>query len=312
MLRIHGPVAGVALALFACLWGVATATAASPRFLVKPIATFTEPTYVTGPPSGRRLFVVERRGRIRIVRRGKVLRRPFLDMSKTTMTALQRGLFSMAFAPDYARSGRFYVEYVRGPGDTVQLDEFRRSASDPNRAAPSSRRHVLNVGHGGDYHHGGQLQFGPDGYLYMSTGVSEHPEWGQDLGNLHGKILRIDPRAAGDRPYTVPAGNPFAFTAGARPEIWAYGMRNPWRFSFDRRTGDFVLGDVGADTAEEVDFLKRGISGANFGFPIFEGRRQMIPGAVPPHYVAPVIQHLHHPHPYCAVTGGYVVRDRGM
>ena len=218
----------------------------------------------------------------------------------------------MAFAPDYARTGRFYVMYA-ATDDTVQLDEFQRS-DNPDRARMTSRRPVLNVGLAGPYHHGGQLQFGPDGLLYISTGVSSYPRLAQDLSDLHGKILRIDPRAAAGQPYTVPADNPFVAVAGARSEIWALGLRNPWRFSFDRVTGDLAIGDVGEGTAEEINFVARtDPPGVNFGFDIFEGTQQMLAGATPPRYMPPVIEHRHNqPRTRCGAIGGYVVRDRRL
>jgi glucose/arabinose dehydrogenase len=290
------------------------ASAGAARYQTPLVGQFLDPTYVTTPPKGKgRLFVVERRGVVHAVRHGKVIRRPFLDIHGSTMesAADQRGMFSMAFAPDYSHSRRLYVMYVH-TGDVVVVDEFRRSKKSAWRTARGSRRRVLTIGHGGIFHHGGQLQFGRDRMLYVSTGVGDHPESAQDMGDLHGKILRVDPRPSHGRPYTVPPSNPFAFTAGVRPEIWASGLRNPWRFSFDRRTGDIAIGDVGVDHYEEVDFRKAGApAGANFGFPIFEGRHRLEPGAVPARYAPPVIEHRHTAG-YCAVMGGYVVRDRSL
>lgn len=300
------------LAVLALAVHVAPAQAA-PRYVAVQIAKFSQSNYVTAAPGDdRRIFVVSQPGRIHVLRDGKPLKRPFLDITGRVDSAQQRGLLGMAFAPDYARSRRFYVVYVT-KADTVQLDEMRRARRSPNRAA-RTRRAVLNAGHAGDFHHGGHLAFGPDGLLFMSTGVSDRPALAQDLGDLHGKLLRIDPRTAG-APYRVPPDNPFVGVSGARPEIWAYGLRNPWRFSFDRRTGDLALGDVGEHAQEEIDFLPRGSGGgANFGFNVFEGSAQMIPGPLPERYVPPVISHGHRQayNGICAVIGGYVVRDRRL
>jgi glucose/arabinose dehydrogenase len=288
--------AAVAVSAAVALLSLA-ASASAARYPTEIVGTFKDPTYVATPPTGRdRLFVVERRGVIRVVRRGKIQKRPFLDLRGATMDAAedQRGMFSLAFAPDYARTRRFYVMYVR-TGDVVEVDEFRRWKSNASRAVRGSRRRVLSIGNAGPFHHGGQLQFGPDGLLYVSTGVGDHPAWARDQHNLHGKILRIDPRKA-----------------GARPEVWASGLRNPWRFSFDRTSGDMAIGDVGVNSYEEVDYLPAGAApGANFGFPVFEGRHRMSTAPTPAHYVAPVIEHSHDDG-YCAVMGGYVVRDRAL
>ena len=288
------------------------AAGAEARVGTQRIGKFKDPVYVATPPKGGGLYVVERAGRIRVVRRGKLLRLPFLDIARDVMATEQRGLLSIAFAPDYARSGRFYAIYTAND-DTVRVDGFRRSAN-AYRAARASRRPLLNIGRAGPFHHGGQLQFGPDGMLYVSTGVSDDAGLAQDLGDLHGKLLRIDPRPSGELPYSIPPGNPFAGTAGARPEVWAYGLRNPWRFSFDRVTGDLALGDVGEATAEEVDFLPRGAAaGANFGFDVLEGDAKLLPGPVPAGYVAPAILHRHRAkRRACAVIGGYTVRDRSL
>jgi glucose/arabinose dehydrogenase len=247
------------------------------------VASFAGATYVTAPPKAKgRLFVTTRDGRIWQIRHGKVVKRPFLDIRKRVMFSDQRGLLSMAFAPDYARSHRFYVFYVTRK-DTVQIDEWRGK----------HRRKVLNAGAGGEFHHGGQLQFGPDGDLWISTGIGDDPSRSQDPADLHGKLLRIDPTAE-----------------GAKPEIWASGLRNPWRFSFDRKTGDLVIGDVGEKTAEEVDYLPADTpAGSNFGFDLFEGNEGS--GPAPASYVPPLVEHLHKDG-FCAVMGGYVVRDKSL
>jgi glucose/arabinose dehydrogenase len=311
----RGLVAALAAVLATALAPSGAFAAAKTHLVLRKLATFKEPAFVTQPPKASpngRLFVVVRAGRIWIVRNGKVDKQPFLDIRSQVMTTFQRGLFSMAFAPDYATSGHFYIEYVHGPDDTVQLDEFTRSASDPNRADPASQRHVLNVGHAGNFHHGGTVMFGPDGYLYVSTGVDDNGALAQRLDDLHGKILRIDPRASGGQPYTVPPDNPFVGRSDAAPEVWAYGLRNPWRFSFDRLTGDMAIGDVGEHSYEEVDFIPHGTpAGENFGYPIYEGNWHAVSEQpTPDDYVPPVLTYRHDAR--CAVMGGYVVRDPSL
>ena len=305
-------IAAALIAAFALALGASCAGAAKWHYVSRPFAQFRDADYVTTPPTGRgRLFVVIRSGVVRIIDHGHTLPKPFLDQRAITLSTYQRGLLSIVFAPDYATSGRLYVHYET-KDDTVQIDELRRSATDPNQVDPASRRHIINIGHGSLFHHGGQLAFGPDGMLYISTGVADRASSGQHPEDLHGKLLRIDPRPSNGNPYTVPPDNPAVFTSGSeRPEIWAAGLRNPWRFSFDSLTGDLTLGDVGENTYEEVDYLPAGTSaGANFGFDFFEGYHRLRAGTVPAHYVPPVIEHKHNP--YCAVMGGYVVRDRAL
>lgn len=282
---------------------------------LKKVGNFSAPIYVTAPRGDRsRLFVVEREGRIRILLRGRKLSRPFLDISSDVRTDGERGLLSMAFAPDYAGSGRFYVYFTDNGGD-IHIQEFRRS-SNPNVADAGTRRNLLTVEHSRfSNHDGGQLQFGPDGFLYAGFGdggsAGDPFRNGQKLSALLAKIIRIDPKAGGGQPYTVPSSNPFVGRSGARPEVWAYGVRNPWRFSFDRKTGDMVIADVGQDQQEEVDFSRRGRSrGANYGWSVFEGDRRYrggsAPGAVRPNFIRT------HNAGYCSITGGYIVRDRAL
>lgn len=280
------------------------------------VGTFESPTYVTAPPGDRRrVFVVEQRGTIRVIRGGRILRRPFLDIRGSVKAGGEQGLLSMAFAPDYARSRRFYV-YFTDPGGDIRVQEFRRSRSSSDRADRRTRRAVISQEHSQfSNHNGGQLQFGPDGLLYMGFGdgggAGDPLGSGQDLGTLLGKVLRIDPRRSGRRRYSVPRTNPFVGRSGARPEIYAYGLRNPWRFSFDRSTGDLTLADVGQSEVEEVDFARRGRArGANFGWSVFEGTRRFRDGTAPGH-VPPVLQQLHSDG-NCSITGGYVVRDRSL
>jgi glucose/arabinose dehydrogenase len=291
------------------------ATAAGGVRLVK-IGDFRQPLYVTAPPGDRRrVFVVEQPGRIMVVRGGKRLPAPFLDIRSKVTSGGEQGLLSMAFAPDYAQSGLFYVYYTERSG-TESIWEYHRATDDS--ADPGSARLVLRMHDPEPNHNGGLMIFGPDNLMYVGTGDGgggndQHGARGnaQSLGSLLGKILRIDPRAAGGQPYTVPSSNPFVGRAGARGEIYAYGLRNPWRFSFDRLTGDLSIGDVGQDAVEEIDFERKGrASGRNFGWRPWEGRRRNFnepaPGAV-----FPVITHTHAAG-YCSITGGYVVRDKGV
>ena len=293
------------------------APTAAARADLRVVGRFFEPVYLTATKAQpSRQFVVERRGRIRVIRNGRVLRRPFLDIRREVLirdpreTVDQRGLLSMAFAPDYRRSRRFYVFFI-DRRNRIRVDELRRSPSNPDRATLRGRRTVLTVGGAGPFHHGGQLQFGPDGLLYVSVGYTNDDEAPQSLASLKGKILRIDPRARADQPYTIPPSNPFVAFPDARPEVWAYGLRNPYRFSFDRPTGALLVGDVGGVHVEEVNLARRrGGAGSNFGYSTFEGRRRVARGPAARH-VEPIIAHRH-ASGWCSIVGGYVARDRGL
>lgn len=300
---------------------LAAPAAAAPGDDVKlsPVATVVAPTEIKSPPQDpRRLFVVEQQGKVRLVRDGRLLRLPFLDITDLVQAGGERGLLSLEFAPDYARSRRFYVYYTDKDGD-VRVDEFRRSSRNANRAVRGSRRRVLFQEHSQfGNHNGGQLHFGPDGLLYASIGDGggggDPLGAGQRLNTLLGKIVRIDPRRPPGETrarYRVPAGNPFVGREGARPEIYAYGLRNPFRFSFDRSTGDLTVGDVGQGAAEEVSFARRGQGrGANFGWNCFEGRQRFSDCEAPGH-VPPVIERLRSTGS-CSAIGGYVVRDPSL
>ena len=291
--------------------------AAATRLRLARIGSFNQPVYVTAPRADRsRLMVVEQPGVIRVVRGGRTLSRPFLDIHARVTAGGERGLLGLAFAPDYAVSGRFYVYYTDRQGRQV-VAEYRRGAS-ADVADAGSARIVLRMQDAESNHNGGSLNFGPDDLLYIGTGDGggandQHGRRGnaQNLGSLLGKLLRIDPRESGGRPYTVPASNPFTGRSGARPEIYAYGLRNPWRYSFDRSTGDLAIGDVGQDAIEEVDFARRGRArGVNYGWRPWEGRRRNFdepaPGAVFP------VLTKRHPDGWCSITGGYVVRDPAL
>ena len=279
-----------------------------------PVAVFTTPTYLTsapGDPTG--VYVTERAGTIKVARGNPAATTTFLDITPRVRITGEGGLLSVAFPPDHATSGLLYVYYVNLDGD-IEIDEFQRAGAVAN---PASRRTVLVIPHR-DFsnHYGGQLQFGPDGYLYLGTGDGggggDPFLNGQNLGVLLGKMLRIDPRVSGTAAYTVPASNPFVATPGARPEIWAYGLRNPFRFSFDRATGDLTIGDVGQSTREEVDYVPAGTpNGLNFGWSIFEGTFQFRPGTLTNH-TPPVLERPRNAGFCTSITGGYVIRDPGV
>jgi len=281
------------------------------------LGRFEQPTYLTAPRGDRRRFVVERSGTIRVVQGGRVLGRPFLDISDRVTTGGESGLLSMAFARDYSSSRRFWVYYTDQQG-FIQIDQFRASATNRNRADPDSRRSVIRVAHHRFNHKGGQLQVAPDGTLFAAFGDGgaggDPDENAQNLGRMLGKMIRIAPRPNGG--YSIPSGNPFRDRAGALPEIYAYGLRNPYRYSFDRRTGALTIGDVGQDEIEEIDFVpgrsggRAPRGGYNFGWDTFEGRNRYESGTAPGH-VRPVLQHTHQSG-FCSITGGYVIRDRSL
>ncbi len=302
----------VILTLALALAAVAASPASALDARLVSVGKFAAPVYVTSPPAdASRLFVVERAGTIQVLRNGT--RKKFLDISAKTTTEVERGLLSMAFAPDYATSRRFYVYYTTNGGD-IRIEEYRRSASNADTADPSSARPLLTIEHSTfPNHNGGQLQFGPDGFLYAGTGdggaAGDPFRNGQNTGTLLGKLLRIDPRNGS--PYAVPAGNPFD------SPVYDYGLRNPYRFSFDRKTGDLIIGDVGQDLHEEIDFRAAGSpGGANFGWSCREGKSvytstsdpKCSATTNPPSYVAPVLDYPHSGGG-CSIIGGYVVRD---
>jgi glucose/arabinose dehydrogenase len=311
----------LALALPAC--GSASDTsssASSPQHerraggvALKKIGSFDAPVYVTGAPGfPQLLFVVEQPGRIVVLRNGHRLGKPFLDLRDQVSYGGERGLLSVAFPPDYARSKRFYVYYTDENGN-IRIDEFKRGSA--TRARAGSQRQVIVVPHPvNSNHNGGQLQFLGD-LLYFATGDGgsggDPPNNAQNKEVLLGKLLRIDPRSSGGRPYTVPADNPFVGKAG-RDEIYSYGLRNPFRFSFDGRR--IAIGDVGQNEFEELDYTTvAGARGANFGWDAFEGFSKYTdensgtpdPGGT----VKPIFAYGHSRGNSCTIIGGYVVRD---
>ncbi|HEY3131945.1 MAG TPA: PQQ-dependent sugar dehydrogenase [Acidobacteriota bacterium] len=276
------------------------------------ISGLTEPTFVThaGDGSGR-LFVLEQRGRIRIYKAGQLLTTPFLDISALVTYGGERGLLGLAFHPSYKTNGRFFINYTRTSGGQLRtvIAEYRVSSSNADVADPTEKL-ILTFDQPFENHNGGMLAFGPEGYLYIGTGDGgsggDPQNNGQRLDTLLAKLLRIDIDSAS--PYAVPRDNPFVGRAGARGEIWAYGLRNPWRFSFDRPAGRLFLADVGQDTVEEVDLVVRG---GNYGWRIMEGDICFSPpsNCDQSALVMPIATYRHTVPPRGrSVTGGYVYR----
>jgi glucose/arabinose dehydrogenase len=316
--------APLALAILALATALAPATRSQRlAYEAVPVGSFDAPVHVAvAPGEPRFLFVVERAGRVRLLRDEAPLARPFLDISDIVLSKPEdpaaggeQGMFSIAFAPDYEQSRRFYVVYTNQDGD-IEVDEFLRSAEHRGRADPASRRTVIVIEHREALnHYGGQLTFGPDArLLYISVGdggrVLPLGKYARDLESLLGKILRIDPRPHGGQAYRVPASNPYVGVPG-RDEIFAYGLRNPWRFSIDG--GRIAIGDVGRAREEEVDFLRlRDAAGVNFGWPEYEGNLPFDPSQPGPDPPTFPIHTYSHEAGRCAITGGFVIRDEGL
>jgi glucose/arabinose dehydrogenase len=288
------------------------------RVALKRIGSFDNPVYVTGAPGAPRLlFVVEQPGRVVVLRGGHRLRRPFLDISGRVSFEGERGLLSIAFPPDYGRSGRFYAYYTDRQGN-IRIDEFHRRSQ--ARAARGSRREVIVIPHPvNSNHNGGQMQFLGD-LLYFGTGDGgsggDPPNNAQNKHVLLGKLLRIDPRPSGGRPYSIPASNPFVGKPG-RDEIYSYGLRNPFRFSFDTagaRAPRIAIGDVGQNRFEELDYTTvAAAAGANFGWDALEGfspyREENGGTPNPGGTTKPILAYPHSRDGSCTIIGGYVSRD---
>jgi Glucose / Sorbosone dehydrogenase len=318
--------------LFLALAGATNASA----FTLDPLGgidhpiVFDQPIYVSSDPGNpNRLFVVERTGVIKLVQGGSSS--TFVDLTSVVDCCnREQGLWSMAPAPDFDTTGHFYVDYsssIDGPGN-INVDEL---TAEGNSAQLSTRRSLLTIPHTEDKaHFGGQLQFGVDGGLYVSTGdgggSNDQFHHSQDLNSLLGKILRIDPEPSGSQPYTVPAGNPFPAATAPYNTIWSYGLRNPFRFSFDRATGDMVIGDVGQSQREEIDYAPFPAlgGGGDYGWNCMEGS---LAGPLPSDpqcltppsagFVDPVFDYPHTDPGNgaafgCAIIGGYVVRDLSL
>ena len=291
-------------------------TAAKKGLKLVRIGDFDVPVYVDAPPNDkRRIFIVEQPGRIKVRRGGKLLKRSFLDIRSKVSFDGERGLLSMAFAPDYESSRKFYVNYTNNSGDT-RVVEYQTSSSNADRANKGSARVLLKIKQPYENHNGGQLQFGPDGLLYIGMGDGgsggDPDNNAQRLGSWLGKMLRIDPAPSGGKPYTVPSSNPFVGKSGARPEIYSYGLRNPWRFSFDSKTKALYIGDVGQDKYEELDYTADGkAKGANFGWSAYEGRSRFRDDVSAPNSVKPIlVTKLSAGN--CSIMGGYVVHNKNI
>ena len=263
------------------------------------------------PGDTNRLFIVEKTGMIRIFSGGALLPRPFLDISSRVSNGSEQGLLGLTFHPQFASNRKFYVDYTDGNGDT-RVREFEASAG--LDTASAVEREILFVAQPAANHNGGQIAFGPDGYLYIALGDGggggDTYHNGQNLNSLLAKILRLNVGVGS--PYSIPADNPFAAQAGVKGETWDYGLRNPWRFSFDRANGDIYIADVGQNLYEEVDYEPHGSGGGrNYGWPLMEGLHCY--GSATCNRTGLTLPVLEYPHQDgCSITGGYVYRGREL
>jgi glucose/arabinose dehydrogenase len=271
---------------------------------------FDQPLDVQSAPGDRtRVFVVEQTGRIRIVRGGSLLATPFLNIASRVRSGGEQGLLGLAFHPRYGENGRFFVNYTDTAGDT-HISEFRATPPASDTADPASERELLFVRQPFANHNGGGLTFGPDGMLYIGLGdggsAGDPMGNGQSLGAPLGKLLRIDVDRGS--PFAVPPDNPFVSTPGAFAPVWAYGLRNPWRFAFDRATGELFIADVGQNAVEEVDVAPAGRGGQNYGWNVMEGSRCFRPasGCNMAGLTLPLVEYNHNEG--CSITGGVVYR----
>jgi glucose/arabinose dehydrogenase len=309
--RWYSIVSAVLVSLSACSVSSSStvrSTAAPGRVRLDLVATLEEPIAMAWRRGDRALYVAERGGRVVAIGEGAPGSRIVLDLTDETEASGEQGLLGLAFSPD----GRFlYVDLTDLQGDT-RVVEYEMGGE---RADPASARQLLYVDQPYANHNGGNVVFGPDGFLYVGLGdggsAGDPHGNGQSLGTLLGSMLRIDPRPSGGEPYRVPADNPFVGRADARPEIWAYGLRNPWRYSFDRATGDLWIADVGQSDLEEIDRQPANSSGGeNYGWNAFEGSR-VFSGRPVAGTTMPVYEYGHDTGG-CAVTGGYVYRGSAI
>ena len=287
----------------------------SPIVLASFATGFVTPIGQETPDDGSgRLFVIEQGGTIRIIQNATVLSTPFLDVTALVESGGEKGLIGLAFHPNFNTNRRFFIYYTRRVGQQLQsvISEYSSPSLNPDQADATSERQLLIVDKPFDNHNGGQLAFGPDGFLYIALGEGGSPANAQNLLTLLGKILRIDvdgPFSPGKQ-YGIPADNPFA-QGGGLPEIWAYGLRNPWRFSFDRATGRLFAGDVGEGRFEEVNLI---VGGGNFGWSIMEGNHCFPQGSScnTTGLTLPITEYAHDATGGIAVIGGFVYRGALM
>ncbi|MFN8039583.1 MAG: PQQ-dependent sugar dehydrogenase [Acidimicrobiales bacterium] len=291
-------------------------TLAGVRVTLDPVGSVTGAATALAPrPGTSDLFVTEQVGRVRRLAAGADGRfttasDAVLDITDEVASGGERGLLGLAFTPDGTKLDVYYT----AKDGAITVDEV---TLDGDRAANGTRRNLLRIEHPRPNHNGGQLTYGPDGFLYIGTGDGggggDPDRNGQNPTTLLGKVLRIDPSApSGGKPYGIPPGNPFADGTGGAPEVWAYGLRNPWRFSFDRSTGDLWIGDVGQDAIEEIDYAPNGPKGAgpgnNYGWNLMEGTSSFRDGTAPSNHVPPIYEYTHDDGG-CSVIGGYVDRS---
>ena len=281
------------------------------------VSGLSAPVFLPAPAGDARLFIVEQAGAIRIVQNGTMLATPFLDITSRVSSTGERGLLSMAFDPQYASNGFFLVYFTDLNGD-IAIERFQVSSADPNLADPAPLR-ILTIAHRTfSNHNGGLVAFGPDGFLYVGSGDGggggDTLGNGQNLNALLGKLLRIDvSSASAGQPYAIPSSNPFVGQAGRLGEIWAYGLRNPWRFAFDTATGLLYIADVGQGRIEEVNVTAAATAGLNYGWNITEGSL-CYPGdpCDKQGQTLPVLEYAHDASGGCSITGGRVYRGSAI
>jgi glucose/arabinose dehydrogenase len=320
MRKIAMKLAAVLLAISCSAGGPGDPAIITPNveLALQPIATnLSSPVHLASPPNDDRLFVVEQTGQIRVIQNGALLSPPFLDIDEKVRTSGEQGLLSVAFHPQYATNRHFYVYYVDNSGD-LQIERYTAPTAASNVADTASAQPIIHIPHPtNSNHNGGQLAFGPDGFLYIGTGDGgsggDPPNNAQNLNVLLGKMLRLDVSTSTSAPYTIPATNPFRNRTGARAEIWAYGLRNPWRFSFDSMGKTLYIGDVGQSAREEINAVPDTQAGINYGWRIMEGTRCY--GAMLPCNQSGLRLPVHE---YdtgggtCAVTGGFAYRGSAI